>query len=218
VRQVPVTAPISGTVGKINLSIGTYTDASSPIMEIVNNNNMHCDLRVFEKDIISVKIGQPVRFTVAGSGNKQVSGKVFGINKSIDPENKSVIIHAVVNNVASLNLLEGMYVSALIETGKNMVSVVPKDAIVKVVDKSYIFVLEGTEKEKVAKDADDKTVNKNDSVVNYRFKMMEVVPGIEELGYVQISLIEPLEANAKIVTKGAFYIWSGMQSTEADEL
>ncbi len=38
ITQVPVVAPISGTVGKITLSIGTFTDASSPIMEIVNNS------------------------------------------------------------------------------------------------------------------------------------------------------------------------------------
>lgn len=218
IKQVPVLAPISGTVGKINLSVGTYTDAASPIMEIINNSNMHCDLHVFEKDIINVKIGQPVRFTVTSLDNKQVSGKIFGINKSLEQENKSVVVHAIVNNVAPLNLIGGMYVSALIETGKAMVPAVPKDAIVKVVDKSYIFVLEGTENEKVQKNTDAKKAGRNDTTLKYRFKMIEVVPGVEELGYVQITLVEDIPPDAKIVTKGAFYIWSGMQNTETDDL
>jgi len=34
----------------------------------------------------------------------------------------------------------GQYVSGLIETGKQLVSAVPKDAIVKANDKTYIFI------------------------------------------------------------------------------
>ncbi len=218
IRQVPVPAPISGTIGKINLSIGTYTDASNPIMEIVNNRNMHCDLHVFEQDIVNVRIGQAVRFTVTSLNNKQISGRIFGINKSLEQENKSVVVHAVVNNVASLNLIEGMYVAALIETGKAMVPSVPNDALVKVIDKSYIFVLEGKDNDKVQKDAGDREADTSQAISKYRFKMIEVVPGVKELGYVQITLTEQLPPNARIVTKGAFYIWSGMQNTETDDL
>ncbi len=218
VTQVPVLAPISGTVGKITLSVGTFTDASSPIMEIVNNSTIYCDLQVFEKDIAKVSVGQIVNFILTNQKDKQVSGRVTGINKSFEQQNKSVVVHAVLNNVAPLNLIAGMYVSALIETGKQLVSAVPKDAIVKANDKSYIFVFEGTEKEPVKRDADDKEANKNEFQEKHRFKMIEVVTGVEELGYVEIKLVEELKPNTKIVTKGAFYIYSSMQSIETDDI
>ncbi len=64
---VPVTAPISGTVGKITLSVGTFTDASSPIMEIVNNTIVFADLQVFEKDIAKVSVGQTVNFILTNN-------------------------------------------------------------------------------------------------------------------------------------------------------
>ena len=218
ITQVPVLAPISGTVGKITLSIGTYTDASSPIMEIVNNSTIYCDLQVFEKDIAKVSVGQIVNFILTNQKDKLVSGTVTGINKSFETENKSVVVHAVVNNVAHLNLIAGQYVSALIETGKQLVSAVPKDAIVKANDKSYIFVFEGTENEPVKRDSDDKEAGKNEVKVKHRFKMIEVVTGVEELGFVEIRLVVELQPNTKIVTKGAFYIYSSMQNIETDDI
>ena len=218
ITQVPVLAPISGTVGKITLSIGTYTDASSPIMEIVNNSVIYCDVQVFEKDIAKVSVGQTVNFTLTNQKDKLVSGRLTGINKSFEQQNKSVVVHAVINNAAPLNLIAGMYVSALIETGKQLVSAVPKDAIVKANDKSYIFVFEGTEKEPVKKDADDKEANKNEFQQKHRFKMIEVVTGVAELGFVEIKLVEELKSNTKIVTKGAFYLYSSMQNIETNDL
>lgn len=108
VTQVSVLSPLSGTIGHISLSLGTYTDASTPIMEIVDNTKIHCDLLVYEKDIAKVKAGQSVRFVLTNQDNKQVSGQVYGINKSFEGETKAVIVYTVLNNVAPLNLIPGM--------------------------------------------------------------------------------------------------------------
>jgi cobalt-zinc-cadmium efflux system membrane fusion protein len=218
VTQVPVLAPISGTVGKINLSVGTYTDASSPIMEIVNNSTIYCELQVFEKDIAKVRTGQTVNFVLTNQANKQVSGQVYGINKTLDTGVRAATVHAKINNVAPLNLIAGQYVTALIATGKQTVAAVPKDAIVKANDKTYIFVFEGTEKEPVKKDEDDKEAETKTVQEKYRFKMTEVITGVEELGYVEIRFIEELKPDTKIATKGAFYLYSSIQSIETDDL
>ncbi len=193
-------------------------------MEIVNNSIIYCDLQVFEKDIAKVRTGQTVNFTLTNQKDKHVSGRVTGINKSFDAANKSVVVHAVLNNVAPLNLIAGMYVSGLIETGKQLVSAVPKDAIVKANDKTYIFIYLGSEQEPLRKNADDKTDedDKTDTKKEFqqkeRFKMVEVVTGVEELDYVEIKLLEELKPNTKIVTKGAFYLFSSMQSIETDDI
>jgi membrane fusion protein, heavy metal efflux system len=218
VTQVPVLAPINGTVGKINLSVGTYTDASSPIMEIVNNSVIFCDLQVFERDIANVKTGQKVAFVLTNQGDRQVSGLVYGINKTLDTGMRAATVHAKINNVASLNLIAGQYVTALIETGTRSVPAVPRDAIVKANDKTYIFVFEGIEKEPVKSDEADEEEKGETFREKYRFRMMEVVTGAEELGYVEIRLIGALTPNAKIVTRGAFYVYSSMQNIETDDL
>lgn len=218
ISVVSVVAPISGTVGKINLSVGTFTDVSSPIMEIVNNSIVYADLQVFEKDISKVVVGQKVNFGLTNQEDKKVLGSITGINKSFNGESKTVLVHAVVDNAAPLNLIAGMYVTALIETGMKSVSAVPKDAIVKANDKTYIFVLEEIEKEPVKKEKGDKEAGKNEFVEKYRFKMIEVVTGAEEMGYVEIKAVEEMRSDAKIVTKGAFYLYSSMQNTETDDI
>ncbi|HWJ29866.1 MAG TPA: efflux RND transporter periplasmic adaptor subunit [Flavisolibacter sp.] len=217
VTEVPVPAPISGTVGKVNLGVGTYTDASSPIMEITNNNTIYCDLQVFEKDIALIKPGQNVSFSLPNQNDKKFNGKVYGINRSLDTGSRTTTVHTVVQNTP-LNLIAGQYVTALIETGKQSVNAVPKDAIVHANDKTYIFVFEGTEQEPVKKDADDKEANDKHTQQKYHFKMIEVVTGVEELGYVEIKEFDELPPNTKIVTKGAFYVYTSMLHTETNDI
>jgi len=48
--------------------------------------------------------------------------------------------------------------------------------------------------------------------------MTEVITGAEESGYVEIRLLEDLPETIKMVTKGAFYIYSSMQTIETDDL
>ncbi len=49
-------------------------------------------------------------------------------------------------------------------------------------------------------------------------KKQRVVSGVEELRYVEIKFIEEFKPNTKIVTKGAFYLFSSMQSIETDDI
>ncbi len=215
---VPVLAPISGTVGKIRLSVGTYTDAASPIMDIVNNSTVYADLQVFENDIPRVRKGQRVVLALSNQPEKELTGTVYGIGKSLDPSSKSVALHATVNNVAKLSLVAGQYVNALIETARQVVPAVPEDAIVKANDKTYIYVFEGTETEPVKNDPVKDGPEARKFREKYRFKMTEIVTGSRELGFVGIKLLSELKPNAKIVTRGAFYIYSSMQNIETDDL
>lgn len=200
VTQVPVLAPISGTVGHITSNVGTYTDAASPIMDIVDNSKIFADLLIYDKDIASVKTGQKVHFSSGGRDMKEVSGVISGINKSLETENKAVIAHAVINNPSSLNLIAGSYVSALIDVGQQTVRAIPKDAVVNADNKKFVFVLQEIT---------------GDSI--YVFRKTEVATGAEELGYAELRTFEELPGDQKIVTKGAFYIYSKMQDLELDE-
>lgn len=52
---VNITSPISGTISTVLINIGSYVDASNPIAEIVDNNQLHLDLYVYEKDLKNSK-------------------------------------------------------------------------------------------------------------------------------------------------------------------
>ncbi len=227
--QLPIRAPISGVVGHINIGIGTYVDVTKSLMDIIDNSNIHCDLLVFEKDLFKVKVGQEVNFILTNQGDRQITGRVYGINQSFEIENKAVIVHAVIKDGAKHKLIPGMYVSALIKVGNENVTAVPVDAVVKSEGKEYIFVVDEKhqeqreENDQEKKETEEKEVQgKNEekpltSENKTAFKMVEVITGVSELGYIQITIVDDVPENARVVTKGAFYILSKGKGGEEEE-
>ncbi len=210
VSQIPINTPISGVIGHIKIKTGSYIDMQTSLMDIVDNSQVHCDLQVYEKDLFKVKNGQKVEFILTNQNNKQITGTIFGINQSFENENKSVIVHAKINITGSIRLLPGMYVSALINVGNQTVQAVPVDAVVSAEGKQYIFMVIAEEEKTEEKEPKEKTEMDTDSKAekNMRFKRVEVTTGVTELGYIEITPLEELPKNAKIVTKGTFYVLS----------
>lgn len=191
VNQFPVLSPISGTVGTITANTGAFVQPGTSIMEVVDNSKIHCDLTVFEKDLMAVKVGQKVNFQLTNQDNQVITGVINGVNKSFENESKGVVVHAVINNKAHQNLIPGMYVTALISTGSKLMPAVPVDAVIRSEGKQYIFVT-------TTHDKDGKTI----------FTKTEVTTGVSELGYIQITPLTALPADVRIATKGAFYLQS----------
>ena len=194
VTQIPIKAPISGTVSKINVSTGSYVDMQTSLMGITDNAGIHCDVKVFEKDINQVKVGQEVDISLTNQPGINLKGSVYEINKSFEEDTKAIIVHINIKAKGDIKLIPGMYVTGLINVGKQKTDAVPNDAIVSNEGKKYIFVLE--------KEADE------EGVKTFHFERVEVLTGISELGYTQISLVSKIDANATIVSANAFYLAS----------
>ncbi len=199
VSRFPILSPISGTVGHITETTGSFIQPGTSLMEVTDNSKIHCDLTVFEKDLMKVKIGQKVNFQLTNQENIAITGVVNGINKSFENESKGVIVHAVINNTAKMNLIPGMYVTALISVGNQLSTALPVEAVVRAEGREYIFAVADTHKEALT------------------FKRVEVKTGTIELGYVQITPVEELQAGTKVITKGAFYLQSKISSGGEEE-
>ena len=48
--------------------------------------------------------------------------------------------------------------------------------------------------------------------------MVEIITGVEQLGFLEIRLFEELKPNTKIAIKGAFHLYSSMQNVETDKI
>lgn len=55
---IAITAPISGNITDINVTIGAAAEVGKTLFSIVDNSKMHVDLLVYEKDLFKVKIGR----------------------------------------------------------------------------------------------------------------------------------------------------------------
>ncbi|WP_316814939.1 efflux RND transporter periplasmic adaptor subunit [Pedobacter nyackensis] len=214
--QVPVTAPINGTIGKISAETGSYAQPGVSIMEIVDNSKIHADLIVFEKDLSKIKVGQKVDFQLTNQKNEQIEGEIYGINKSFENDSKGVVVHAIIKKPGA-NLIPGMYVTGLIGIGTAAANAVPIDAIIRSEGKAFIFIVDTEAKaaheeehghthegEAEEKHKEEDAKDKN----SVHFKKVEVTTGVAELGYIQINPLEKLPADVRVVTKGAFYLQS----------
>lgn len=211
-----VTAPISGTVGHISVNTGAFANPGNSLMEIIDNSQIHCDLIVFEKDLFRVKIGQKVRFILANQNNREITGRIYGINKSFEDEGKGIIVHAIIEDANTFGLIPGMYVTALINVGSEQVTAVPVDAVVSSEGKSYILVVDDEGQTKHDEETSEKKEGKEKESGEEKeqpenathFKMVEVITGITELGYIQITTIGEVTDKPKVVVKGATYLLS----------
>ncbi|MGV3629885.1 MAG: efflux RND transporter periplasmic adaptor subunit [Bacteroidota bacterium] len=217
VSTMSVTAPISGYITEVNVNIGTNAEPGKPLFSIVDNSKMHVDLLVYEKDLQKVRTGQTVNFILTNQDNTEIKGKIFSIGKAFENETKSVAVHADILNDKQM-LIPGMYVNALIDVGMNKVKALPTEAIVKADGREFIFVLEEVADEdhdhQEGHSHDDEHEHEEKHEKAYHFKRIEVKTGTAQLGFVQVTLLQSIEHDAKIVLKGAYYIQSHLLKSE----
>ncbi|MBE99691.1 efflux RND transporter periplasmic adaptor subunit [Flavobacterium coralii] len=227
--SMPLVAPISGSVTNINIKIGSNAEVGKPLLSIVDNSKLHVDLLVYEKDLGKVKPGQTVRFVLTNQDNTEIKGKVFNISQSFENDTKSVAVHAEILNPGT-SLIPGMYVNALIDVGAKPVNALPADAVVRAEGREYIFILEEGHKEESHDEKeghdhgdghnhddahDEKEGHSHDDGHGhedegnmFHFQRIEVKTGTSQLGFVQVTPLQEIPKDAKIVLKGAYYIQS----------
>ncbi|MEO6135294.1 MAG: efflux RND transporter periplasmic adaptor subunit [Ginsengibacter sp.] len=189
-------SPINGYVTESNVNRGKYVQPSDVLFELTNKNDMHLALYVFEKDVRKINPGQSIRFALASETDYKREAKVFLIGKAAEKDG-TMPVHAHLAVLNDAALFPGMYVKALIETQSENIPALPTEAIIQSEGKSYIFIETDS--------AQNKTI----------FKMIPVIKGIEEEGFVAVTLPEGFNISSnKIVLKGAYALLSAMKNVE----
>ncbi len=191
-QKINIYASISGYVSKVNVNIGKYISPSEVLFELINPTDIHLNIKVYEKDVAKLKIGQKIMaFTNAKPNDKHLC-EIILISKSIDLDGSSEV-HCHFQDYDK-TLLPGMYMNAQIELQSTNATVLPEEAVVSFEEKEYVFV----------------QLNKNS------FRLQEVVIGEQNNNYVQIKNQEFLR-NQNIVLKGAYTLLMKMKNTEEEE-
>lgn len=178
-KTVNIYSPINGFVSKVNVNIGKYVNPSDVLFELVNPSDIHLNLKIFEKDVPKLFIGQDV-MAYTNNNNTKYPCEVLLISKDLSSEEHSADVHCHFKKYDK-NLLPGMYMNAEIEVKNNNSYTLPEEAIVNFEGKNYIFIEN--------KDRD------------YKMELVDI--GNQENGIVEILNYENLIKN-KIVVKGAY--------------
>ncbi len=189
-RTVSVHSPINGYVSKVNVNIGKYLAPTDVMFQLVNTDDIHANLTVFEKDIPKLKIGQKLTVSIPSIPNKNYTAEIILIGRDLN-ENRAVEVHCHFDN-EDHKLSPGMFLSADIQTTETNALTLPNEAVVRFENKHFIFI----EKEKGI------------------FEMVEVGLGVTDKMFSQVTPLSISDISTlKIVTQGAYAILSKMKNT-----
>jgi len=205
-----IRAPLSGYITQLNVHNGEFVRSEQELYELVDNEHMHIELNVFEQDIYKVKVGQPIRFTVPSIGSDSYRGDVFLVGKSFDRETKTVRVHGHMKGDHS-EFIRGLFVEANIYTGDQLARVLPEEAVVQDEGNSFIFALaEEAHDDEEEGHAETEEAHEHGT----SFHRIQVVTGVKDQGFVEITQISDLHGDATIVTEGAYFLLSEMKKGE----
>ena len=182
-------APISGSVSKVNVSNGTFVSASSQIIEIINTDHTHLELSVFEKDVLDIKKGQLIEFTIPESSATVFKAEVHLVGTSIDETNRTIKVHGHINDENQSHLIMGMFIEANIITEDIISFGLPKHAVITSDNSSYALAL------------------KNQVNENFSFEKVNLETGKENENYIEILNADELK-DYKFLINGAFMLLS----------
>lgn len=184
---ITIYSPISGDIVIMNANVGMPIAPSDVILEIVDTQHLHLELAVFEKDILRVKEGQIIEFTVPEAAKEVFKAEVHLVGKSIEGNDRTINVHGHLDDNIKQKLLTGMFVEAgiLVDTKKGLA--IPTEALVTENNRNFVLLLDTSKKQ-------------------YSFKKVKVLIGEKSEKYVEIIPDSEVNASSKILTKGVFDI------------
>jgi cobalt-zinc-cadmium efflux system membrane fusion protein len=204
--SIAIKSPINGKVSLVETNIGAFVQPQDKLFEVVNNEDLHVALKVYEKDVSKVSIGQQIIFQVRNNG-VSLEGEVFAISPAFEDNPKAVHIHAHIRS-ENTQLISGMYVKGRIVVGEtDKVKTLPEDAIVTDGNKSYVFMIKnakGHSHDAYSHDSEHKHKHKGGEEL--QFARTEVILGQAEDGNVEVKFLKKIDREALFAINAAYYL------------
>ena len=197
-EAVPIVSPIDGYIENVNIQIGQYVEPQTELFMVVNNEHIHADFMVFEKDVYQVKKGQKVSFTVQSIPDGRLTGEIYSVGKQFEQNPKAVHVHAEIDQKEGF-LIPGMYINGSIYTTDKEVFALPEEAIIDDEGKTYMFSAEE---------------HQENGETEWEFTPIEIKTGLEKDGWVEIKLLETLPPDTKVAWNNAYSLIAEMKKSQ----
>jgi cobalt-zinc-cadmium efflux system membrane fusion protein len=143
-RSVALRSPINGYVSKVNINIGKYVNPTDVLFELINPDDMHGALTVFEKDMSKLRLGQKVSMQFVDEPGVNYPGDIIIFTRNVD-ENRTGTVHCHFDKMPD-HLMPGMFLNATIFLDDRKALTVPEEAVVRFSGKQYVFIVVGANK------------------------------------------------------------------------
>jgi cobalt-zinc-cadmium efflux system membrane fusion protein len=160
--KVNLIAPISGYVSKVNINRGKYVAPTEVLLELIDPNDVHAAITIYEKDITLFKEGMKGKVVLANEPNKSYPVTVLAVSKNLD-DDKSGLLHCHFASVPK-NMLPGMFLTADFSVNNANTVIVPINAIQRFQGVDYIFIQQSANQFE-AKQVTVGTINKTTAAI-----------------------------------------------------
>lgn len=176
---IKIYSPINGFVSKVNVNIGKFVNPSDVLFELIDPSSIHLNLKIFEKDLNKLAIGQKLIAYSNSDPSKKYEAEINLISRDLSSE-RLAEVHCHFEN-ADKSLAPGMYMNAEIQLKNDRKLAISEDAIVNFESVDYVFVRKS----------------------NNTFEMTPVKTGTIENGFIEVINAESFKGK-QLVTKGAY--------------
>lgn len=190
-RSIYISAPIDGFVSSVNVNIGKYVNPTDILFELVNPDDIHLNLTVYEKDVNKLFIGQKLKAFTNNMPEKKHECEILLIGQNISNE-RSIEVHCHFKSYDK-SLIPGMYMNAEIDVLNQEAIAIQDEAIMNFEGKQVVFVSDG----------------------NNTFEMLPVETGVTEKGFTEIRNYESMRTK-KIAVKGAYSLLMALKNKAED--
>lgn len=137
--EIPLLSPFAGVVTERDVSPGQLLQAGTTQAFVISDMSTVWILaNVYEDDMASIKVGDPVEVTT-GSYPDSFHGTISFISPALDPNTRTLQARIVVDNTGE-KLKNNMYCVAMVTAGKIQNAIVVPDAAVLRDDENMPFV------------------------------------------------------------------------------
>ncbi len=126
--KTTVRSPIAGVVSERPVSAGDVVQPGAALFTIVDPRSMRLEASVPAPQLGQVRVGAPVRFTVAGYPGRVFTGTVQRINPAADPATRQVpVVVSIPNDEGAL--VAGLFAEGRVEADARQGISVPASAV-----------------------------------------------------------------------------------------
>lgn len=169
-KNTMIIAPVSGVVDNINVNTGEFVGVGTPVVRIIDLNNLEVETDLSENYLKAVKKGDPVKVSIPALGLNQEE-KIIFLSQYIKPENRSFTVKVALNNQSELikpNLLAEL---TFRDYNNAEAFVIPSISVKKDLKGNYVYTVVNTDGEN--------RVNKRYIITGYSFSdKSEITSGL----------------------------------------
>jgi cobalt-zinc-cadmium efflux system membrane fusion protein len=135
---VQLIAPISGYITKVNINRGKYVTPSDILLEIMDPNDIHAAITIYESAIAGFKVGMKGTVSLTQDPTKKYPVSILAVSHNIN-EDKTGLLHCHFEKIPT-NVLPGMFLSADIVVETNEAVLIPSESVQRFQGKDFIFL------------------------------------------------------------------------------